>query len=116
VLTFFPTPLREAPAVPGPSGGLRAILSCTQPSYLSFVPQHYGHTAALDNAFRSLVTAARSRLVAADNDDKTLVSYGRALRSLQAAVGDPVESQTPEILCAVSMLALSQVRCPSIST
>jgi hypothetical protein len=87
------------------------VLSCRQQSYLSFVPLHYGHVAALDDAFRSLVTAAHSKLIARDgqDDNKALVYYGRALGSLQSAVNDPDERRRPEVLCAVSMLALVEV-------
>lgn len=75
------------------------------------MPPRFGHVAALDDAFRCLVTAAHSTLVASgpQYDDKTLACYDKALRSLQSAVDDPKARKTPEILCAVSLLALFEV-------
>ena len=78
---------------------------------MAFVPPRFGHIAALDDAFRCLVTAAHSTLVTSGPrySDRTLACYDKALRSLQSAVDDPRARQKPEILCAVSLLALFEV-------
>ena len=101
---------------------LGRVLLCRQPSYLSFVPPRFGHVAALDDAFRCLATAAHATMVATGQQyiDKVLVYYGTALQSLQSAVDNPRERQKPEVLCAVCLLALFEVRatrgCGYVST
>lgn len=92
-------------------GQLGRVLSCRQRSYLSYIPPRFGHVAALDDAYRCLITVAHSNLVANGEQisDKVLAYYGKALRSLQSAIDNPREHQTAEILCAVSLLALFEV-------
>jgi hypothetical protein len=81
---------------------------------MSFLPLHFGHLEALDDAFRSLITAAHMMLVETEagnikQDGRILTHYGKALRSLQSAVNDPQKRWTTEVLCAVGLLALFEV-------
>ncbi|KAI8630202.1 hypothetical protein F5Y19DRAFT_429323 [Xylariaceae sp. FL1651] len=90
---------------------LKQILLCRQPSYFSFIAPRFGHFPALDNAFRCLVTVAHSKLVPnrKRSDSVILGYYGKALRSLQAAVDDPIDRYAAETLCAASILAVFEL-------
>jgi len=48
-------------------------------------------------------------MVSVEKEDKAFVYYGQALRSLQSAVDNLATRQTPEVLCAVGLLALFEV-------
>ncbi len=91
---------------------LPSVLLCRQWSYFSFIPPRFGHVPALDDAFRSLATIVHSTLVPKHkrSSDTILAYYGKALRSLQCAVNEPAARYTAEVLCAVGMLALFEVR------
>ncbi|KAH8896580.1 hypothetical protein GQ53DRAFT_838146 [Thozetella sp. PMI_491] len=90
---------------------LPEVLLCRQWSYFSFIPPRFGHVAALDDAFRCLITVAHSSLVPAhrQSQEKILGYYGKALQSLQFAFEEPEARYTAEVLCAVGMLALFEL-------
>lgn len=93
---------------------LPGLMSCQQWSYFDHVPARFGHSPCLDDAFRCLVTAARSMLVpdrARPSQKMVLSQYGTALQSLQSAVNDASQRYSPEVLCATGLLALFEVRC-----
>jgi hypothetical protein len=90
---------------------LPGVLSCRQRSYFSFIPPRFGHSVALDDAFRCLITVAHSKLVPDHQSSHELIfsHYGKALRSLQSAVIDPKARYSVEVLCATAILALFEV-------
>lgn len=90
---------------------LPGVLSCRQRSYFSFIPPRFGHSVALDDAFRCLITVAHSKLVPDHQSSHELIFsyYGKALRSLQSAVIDPKARYSVEALCATAILALFEV-------
>ncbi|KAK1238187.1 hypothetical protein MKX08_002766 [Trichoderma sp. CBMAI-0020] len=93
------------------SGQLPGILIDRQWSYFSFIPPRFGHVAALDDAFRCLITAAHSLLVPNDSrgDEVMLHSYGKALQSLQQAIYKPNNRYAAETLCAMGILSIVEI-------
>ncbi|KAI3322967.1 hypothetical protein HD806DRAFT_497400 [Xylariaceae sp. AK1471] len=93
------------------AGQLRHVLLCRQRSYFSFIPARFGHVVALDDAFRCLVTIVHSKLIPTHKRSDNIIFryYGKALRSLQSAVDDPVNRYAAETLCAASILALFEL-------
>ena len=87
---------------------LPGVLLCRQRSYFSYIPSHFGHTVALDDAFRCLLTVAHSKLVPShrSSDETVLSNYSKALQSLQLAVSDRKTRYSTEILCATAILAV----------
>jgi hypothetical protein len=90
---------------------LPGVLLCRQRSYFSYIPSHFGHTVALDDAFRCLITVAHSKLVPShrSSDGTILSNYSKALQSLQSAVSDRKTRYSTEILCATAILAVFEV-------
>jgi hypothetical protein len=88
------------------------LLRCKQQwSYLSYLPSRYGYNACLDDAMRCVAAKMRQIVFSADQQPSSIVLslYGKALKSLQAAVNDPVSCLEPNVLCATEILALFEV-------
>lgn len=80
-------------------------------SYLSYLPQLYGHYPCLNAATDCVV--ARARQIMSPHEDwepAVLNFYVRALGALQKALDDPEQRYTPEVLCATEILSLYEVR------
>jgi hypothetical protein len=90
---------------------LPGVLLCRQRSYFSYIPSHFGHTLALDDAFRCLITSAHSKLVPCHSSrtETILSNYSKALHSLQSAVNDPKTRYSTEVLCATAVLSIFEV-------
>ncbi|KAE9374670.1 hypothetical protein N431DRAFT_372476 [Stipitochalara longipes BDJ] len=90
---------------------LPGVLLCRQKSYFSFIPSHFGHTLALDDAFRCLITSAHSKLVPCHSSrrETILSNYSKALHSLQTAVKDSKTRYSTEVLCATAILAIFEL-------
>lgn len=79
--------------------------------YFGHVGRAYGHLSYLDNALQALVGRVKANLSpqSGPSEVEVMATYGRALRSLQAAINS--ESwQRPEVLSATQLLALFEVR------
>ena len=88
------------------------LLQCKQQwSYLSYLPGRYGYSACLDDAMRCVAAKMRQIVLSTDQQPDSIVLslYGKALKSLQAAVNDPVSCLEPNVLCATEILALFEV-------
>jgi hypothetical protein len=90
---------------------LPGVLLCRQRSYFSYIPSHFGHTLALDDAFRCLITSAHSKLVPTHSSrpETILSNYSNALHSLQSAVKNPETRYSTEVLCATAVLSIFEV-------
>ncbi|OCL12160.1 hypothetical protein AOQ84DRAFT_420790 [Glonium stellatum] len=91
---------------------LARLLQCKQQwSYLSYLPSRYGYSDCLDDATRCVAAKMRQIVLTTDQlPDATVLShYGKALKSLQAAVNDPVSCLKSDILCATEILALFEL-------
>jgi len=88
------------------------LLRCKQQwSYLSYLPSRYGYNACLDDAMHCVTAKMRQIIFSTDQQPSSMVLslYGKALKSLQAAVNDPVSCLEPNVLCATEILALFEV-------
>lgn len=91
---------------------LASILPRRQRSYLSLLGHRFGVSVYLDAALQCLLGRVYSHVVASsDNASRRAVfhDYGKALNSLQIAINDPNEWASPDILCTIQLLALSEV-------
>lgn len=81
--------------------------------YLYDLPSRSGHDELLDSAIKCVASGLRWLLSGserpAEMDAKTLALYGEALRRLQLALQDPVESKSSHTLCATQLLFLFEV-------
>jgi hypothetical protein len=87
------------------------VLGCPQWSYFSYLPSRYGFWKCLDDSLYCLLFKAREVLLPCPPPSGLPVfrRYGRALRSLQAAIDDPNSWAEPEVLCATALLAMFEV-------
>lgn len=81
--------------------------------YLYDLPSRTGHDELLDSAI-SCVSSGLKWLLSgserpAEMDSKTLALYGEALKRLQQALDDSVESRSAHTLCATQLLFLFEV-------
>lgn len=90
--------------------GLDKLIVRRRQSYLFHVPARYGHSPCLDDALRCIVTKAKRVLLPnCVPNGGVLDLYGKALRSLQAAVNDSGNWTDPNILGAIEMLSIYEV-------
>jgi len=94
------------------SSRLASILDPEQWSFLDYVPSRYGTSECLTSAVDVLL--ARAHLILTPH--KTSIAtcdrlYGKALRSLQGALGDDSSAVGADALCATQLLGLHEVRC-----
>ncbi|KAL8713081.1 MAG: hypothetical protein Q9225_006846 [Loekoesia sp. 1 TL-2023] len=86
------------------------ILRCRRWSYFSYMPWRYGHTKCLDDALCCVAARVRQWLTDPGTpNDRVLLLYSRAVKSLQAALDDPVQSMEPDVLCATEVLSIFQL-------
>ena len=90
---------------------LAHVLRHRQPSYFSFLPSRYGHTACLDDAAHCVIARIQQWMrYPSDPPNKFVLSlYSKSLSSLQRALNDPALYMKPEVLCATSILAIYEV-------
>ncbi|KAH8891139.1 hypothetical protein GQ53DRAFT_806612, partial [Thozetella sp. PMI_491] len=91
--------------------GLERLIARRRESYLMHLPARFGHNSCLEDALRYLAIKARhllgdTRQSAASNE---LALYGKALRSLQAAIEDDRAWADADVLCAVEVLSMCEV-------
>ncbi|KAI1842467.1 hypothetical protein JX266_011362 [Neoarthrinium moseri] len=74
-------------------------------SFLTYIPTRYGHRTCLDDVIRCLTSKIKSMLVptALGEVTDTLSLYGKALKSVQAAI-QSASWADPDVLCAIAML------------
>lgn len=95
------------------SSQLPSVFKYQRWSYLSYLPSRYGHITCLNCATDCVV--ARLRQIASPSlvRSSSVVSlYVNALKSLQSALDDPIQSLHPETLCATELLTLFEVGDP----
>jgi hypothetical protein len=92
-------------------GLLHKLMGCRRDSFLAHVPARFGHTECLDDAVRCIALRAKRFLVQEPviATETELSLYGKALKSLQAAVNDRTHWTSPDILCAVQILSFYEV-------
>ncbi|KAH6651629.1 hypothetical protein BKA67DRAFT_660424 [Truncatella angustata] len=83
-------------------------------SYLFHIPARYGHSACLDDAIRCVASKAKRVLLpnnpaSAGGELDLFGLYGKALRSLQAAVDDSNDWTDPSILAAIEILSICEL-------
>ncbi|KAH0238422.1 hypothetical protein KCV06_g586, partial [Aureobasidium melanogenum] len=92
-----------------PSVDLRFNLTWAFGPVLEYVPQRLGRSAALDAAAKVIVAAHSNHCVSRYRvSPDVLVHYSRALVQLRLALDDVVTAQSPETLCAIMLLLISQ--------
>ncbi|KAL8834429.1 MAG: hypothetical protein Q9170_003751 [Blastenia crenularia] len=97
-------PLHDRPSC------LTEILQHRQWSYFSYMPWRFGHTQCLDDALRCVAARTRQWLVAPGTpNNRVLALYTTAVKSLQAALNDPVQWMQPDVLCATEVLSIFQL-------
>ncbi|KAI4177392.1 MAG: hypothetical protein LQ343_000372 [Gyalolechia ehrenbergii] len=97
-------PLQDKPSC------LLEILRYRQWSYFSYMPWRYGHTRCLDDALCCVAARVRQWITKPGRpDDQVLVLYSKAVKSLQAAIDDPIQRMQPDVLCAVEVLSIFQL-------
>lgn len=89
---------------------LRDILRSRQWSYFTYMPWRYGHTKCLDDALCCVAARARQWVASPGNpNDRVLMLYCKAVKSLQAAIDDPVQRMEADVLCATEILSIFQL-------
>ena len=89
------------------------VLQCRQWSYFTYIPSRYGHFICLDDAARCVAQRVRRWMQGEVNASAAVLSlYTKALKSLQAAINDPVLCQKAETLCATELMSIYEVRRP----
>lgn len=79
-------------------------------SYIPFLPGRYGYNACLDAAIRCVIVRVREWIGACVKPSQAATSlYTRALKSLQAAMDDPIQRMQSEVLCASQVLSVYEV-------
>lgn len=80
--------------------------------FLDFLPSRLGYNKTLDKAITSVVCALRDICLpdGARSPVKTLWNYTQALELMQRSLADPTECLSPEVLCAVHLLGIFEVR------
>jgi hypothetical protein len=87
---------------------LKYNLAWTYGDYLEEIPRRLGKNDALDAATDALVSAHSSFCVDRTISIQALKMYSRALNTLVLYLDDPIKAQSPETLCAVSLLLTCQ--------
>ena len=97
---------------------LATLLGHQTESYLCHLPGRYGHKPYLTAAIECVTVKAQSMLHPSDTtfSATALRKYAKALRAVQKAVQDDEASLDADLLCAVQMLSLHEVRCLSLRT
>lgn len=78
-------------------------------SFLVYLPSRYGSCICLDDAMHCVAARAAQMLGLQLSKHKPYELYGRALRSLQNAIGGEVETTISDIYCTTRLLVLYEV-------
>ena len=91
---------------------LAGLLQLRENCYLDFVPQYYASNGLIKAVVDCTLAQAQNVLSPhpAVSTTQVLQLYGKALRTLQAALQDSELRLQPEVLCATQILALYEVR------
>ncbi|CAD6441889.1 2d48933b-c2e2-4077-9e8d-7469ac408db9 [Sclerotinia trifoliorum] len=100
-----------------PESIVHQIRTQKQWSFLSFLPNRYGHSPCLSAAVDCVVARARQIISCPHNtkfwEPLVLSHYITALETLQRALDSPTTRYKPEVLCATEILALYELLQPS---
>jgi hypothetical protein len=93
------------------SSQLLLLLRHRQSSYFTHVPARYGHSACLTDAINCVLSRMRQIISQAGDrlESTVMLSYTKALRSLQTALDSPIQRFDPEVLCATEILSIYEV-------
>jgi hypothetical protein len=91
---------------------LSTLLGAEIQSYLQFIPSRYGHKPFLTAVIDCVSAKVHSKLYPRNDmfEGMILRMYAKALAYLQAAVAGDESSLDPDLLCAIQMLSLHEVR------
>lgn len=93
-----------------PQNLIHQLRARQQWSYLSYLPQLYGHYPCLNAATDCVVARARQIMSPHEDWEGAVIGlYVRALDTLQKALDDPQQRYTAEVLCATEILSLYEV-------
>lgn len=97
---------------------LATLLGGQSRSYLSFVPARYGHKPYLDAVVDCVTAKARAamRPPSIAFTKKVTLMHTKALHAISKAVTDENASRDADLLCAVQMLSIYEVREPTHSS
>jgi len=91
---------------------LTTLLGSQMQSYLQFIPSRYGHKPFLTAVVDCVSAKVHSKLYPRNDvfEGMILRMYAKALAQLQVAVAGDESSLDPDLLCAIQMLSLHEVR------
>jgi hypothetical protein len=91
---------------------LTTLLGSEMQSYLQFIPSRYGHKPFLTAVIDCVSAKVHSKLYPRNEmfEGMILRMYAKALAQLQVAVAGDESSLDPDLLCAIQMLSLHEVR------
>ena len=97
-----------------PSLDIRFSLVFNLGGYLAEVPRHLGFNEALDASASALVKVYTWYCAGGiEHNRDILQSYSTALNALRQCLDHATKAQTPETLCAISLIMIVQVRMSS---
>ncbi|KAL8855135.1 MAG: hypothetical protein Q9221_000041 [Calogaya cf. arnoldii] len=86
------------------------MLRCKRWSYFEYLPSRFGLTRCLDDAICCIAARVRQWInIPAEPDRQALGLYSKAVKSLQAALEDPVGCYHPDVLCATEIMAIFEL-------
>ncbi|KAL8642604.1 MAG: hypothetical protein Q9226_008490 [Calogaya cf. arnoldii] len=86
------------------------ILRCRKLSYFEFLPSRFGQTRCLDDAVCCVASRVRQWINNPGEPDRlALELYSKAVRSLQAALENPVLCRHPHVLCATEIMTIFEL-------
>lgn len=89
---------------------LSELLRSKKWSYFDFLPPRYGQTQCLDEAICCVAARVRQWLTSYDKPSPICLDlYSRAVKSLQAALDDPLQRIHPNVLAATQVLAIFEL-------
>ncbi|KAL4937379.1 hypothetical protein BDV06DRAFT_74823 [Aspergillus oleicola] len=89
-----------------------SLLQRRSTSFLSYLPSRYGSSPCLDDAMHCLSARAGQMFGHATRARTISTLYGRALKSLQAALGDKKLCMEADVYCATRLLTLYELISP----
>lgn len=80
--------------------------------FLQDLPRRLGHSPALDASIKSLVTSYPyfHSVPGREVPQEVFVNFGNSLRVLRETLSDPKECHSPDTLCAIYLISVTQVR------
>ncbi|KAL8894018.1 MAG: hypothetical protein Q9192_004700, partial [Flavoplaca navasiana] len=89
---------------------LLEILRARKSSYYDYLPSRFGHTKCLDDAVQCVAARVRQWLDKPAGPNRlALELYSKAVRSLQAALEDPLLCRHPDVLCAAEIMIIFEL-------